>query len=237
MDENKCPQCGSKMKKDAKFCIFCGYINYDAPGNEDFRNLVVEKKVHKQIEKEKKRKEKEARKAAKRGETTFDLSVSKQDVESIPKATFRELMYRFFQKVWKLLLLIIIVVGSLITYSFIVKKQAVYVSDARSIVKEIKTTYGSNNFSKCDGSGRYYFIFGIKGELESFYNIDLKSPYNDEPYIGYVEAIKRDSGYDYFITISDGTFGIKRKNIDEISKRDVIPFFDIDYTEVGNSCR
>ena len=50
MDENKCPQCGSKMKKDAKFCIFCGYINYDAPGNEDFRNLVVEKKVHKQIE-------------------------------------------------------------------------------------------------------------------------------------------------------------------------------------------
>ena len=35
MEENKCPQCGAKMKSDAKFCIFCGYINYDAPGNEE----------------------------------------------------------------------------------------------------------------------------------------------------------------------------------------------------------
>ena len=237
MDENKCPQCGSKMKKDAKFCIFCGYINYDAPGNEDFRNLVVEKKVHKQVEKERKRQEKEAKKAMKKGNTSIDISLSKQDVNNIPKATTRELFYNFFQKIWKILLLFLIVIGLLFAYSFIVRRQGIYVSDARSIVKEIKTAYGSNNFSRCDGSGRYYFIFGIKGELNSLYNINIKSPYNDEPYIGYVEAIKRDNGYDYFITISDGTFGIKRKNIDEIEKRDVIPYAEIDYTEVGNSCR
>ena len=161
MDENKCPQCGSKMKKDAKFCIFCGYINYDAPGNEDFRNLVVEKKVHKQVEKERKRQEKEAKKAMKKGNTSIDISLSKQDVNNIPKATTRELFYNFFQKIWKILLLFLIVIGLLFAYSFIVRRQGIYVSDARSIVKEIKTAYGSNNFSRCDGSGRYYFIFGI----------------------------------------------------------------------------
>ena len=97
-----CSKCGQKNSVTSKFCIHCGYINYDAPGNEDFRNLVVEKKVKKQVEREKRRKEREARKQ--RGQGTFieDSALNQQVVKR--KLKIRERLYNLVQRFWKALL-------------------------------------------------------------------------------------------------------------------------------------
>ena len=235
MEEKKCPQCGAKMKSDAKFCIHCGYINYDAPGNEDFRNLVVEKKVHKQVEREKRRKEREARKQ--RGQGTFieDSALNQQVVKR--KLKIRERLYNLIQRFWKALLTGLIIIGLIIIYSYIVSKQALYVEDARDIVKSIRSKYESNNYKKCKDSSKYFFNFSIEGELDTFYGIDIKSKYNGASYTGYVEVDKVNNGYEYYISISDGAFGIKRINIDDLRNKNVVPYSKVDYTGVGRSCR
>lgn len=235
MEENKCPQCGAKMRDDAKFCIHCGYINYNAPGNEDFRNLVVEKKVKKQVEKEERRKEREARKQGGQGTFIQDSSLNQQ--AKIKRLKIRERVYNLVQRFWKALLTGLIIIGVIIIYSYIVSRQALYVEDARDIVKSIRTKYESNDYSKCSGTSKYYFNFGIEGDLDTFYGIDVKSKYNGTSYTGYVEVVRVKNGYEYYISISDGTFGIKKTNIDDIRNKSVVPYSKVDYTGVGRSCR
>lgn len=237
MEENKCPQCGAKMKSNAKFCIFCGYINYDAPGNEDFKNLVIDKKILKKQEKEKRKKEKEARKNP---NETFIQDSSLNNYSKIKKEKehkIREKLFNIFQRIWKLLLVTFIIVGIYLIYLYIVHKQNEYVEDAKGIINEFKTKYESNDFSKCDGSGKYYFKFGIEGELENLYEIKVESPFNGVSYIGYVEVVKGNNGYDYYISITDGVFGINKTNIKDIKSSSVIPLDKVDFSNTGDSCR
>ena len=43
--------------------------------------------------------------------------------------------------------------------------------------------------------------------------------------------------YDYYISITDGVFGINKTNIKDIKSSSVIPLDKVDFSNTGDSCR
>ena len=68
----KCPQCGYLLEKTDRYCIHCGYINYDNPDN---KYLVKYEKNAKKIKKQEEKKEDEL-------VDTSQLSLSSYEVKS-----------------------------------------------------------------------------------------------------------------------------------------------------------
>ena len=48
-------------------------------------------------------------------------------------------------------------------------------------------------------------------------------------------VVNNDGNKKYFIAMSDGTFGIREKNIEEVKKSNVLPYFGNDIKEVGTT--
>ena len=101
-----------------------------------------------------------------------------------------------------------------------------YIKDANVMVEYVK-----NNVKTCGDV--YYFKFNDSVLSEK--NIGIKSPYFEHEYSGYVKVTNDNGSKKYFIAISDGTFGIREKNIDEIKKINVLPYFGRNIEEISTT--
>ena len=234
-----CPKCGSEMKFTDRYCMHCGYINYD---NEANKNLAkYEKVAKKELKKEGKGSGEFINynvKANSANQEPVYNSITEYEIkeENKVKKPASEKRYIFIHRVFRFVIFLLILSLLVYAYFFVSDKQKKYVEDANTIVNAIKSKYGSHTFKSCSGKDEYLFDFS-DDKLFNNYHLDLKSPYNKEYYKGYVLVRKIDGKFIYYIALSDGTFGIREKNIDEVKSYNVLPYYDVKTPSIYTNCR
>lgn len=207
-----CPQCGHEMEENARFCIHCGYINYDSEKNEFLKQY--------------KKEGKNTLKFNLRRPVSNNNDVSATQEIDPTKKTSLEKSYKIKKTISNIIVTIIVIFGGYFGYNFIVDMQDNYIKDANVMVEYVK-----NNVKTCGDV--YYFKFNDSVLSEK--NIGIKSPYFEHEYSGYVKVTNDNGSKKYFIAISDGTFGIREKNIDEIKKINVLPYFGRNIEEISTT--
>jgi len=240
-----CPKCGEEMKADARFCIHCGYINYDNEKN-DF--LVKYDKRAKRILKREKKKNKEK---SENEENSFINANLKKPVETEKYSSVddykissdkklerpkKEKLYLFRKRLTNFIIFVGFCGLMYYLYNFIVEKQQEYVDDSNKIVELIKTNYGNNGFKKCKAGDEYLFLFN-SDTLRYKYNVEILSPYMDSNYNGYVLVRKNGNNYDYYISLTDGTFGIREVKIEDLETKNVLPFYKVQAPSITTDCK
>ncbi|MBQ6539151.1 MAG: hypothetical protein IJL76_02615 [Bacilli bacterium] len=237
-----CPKCGNEMHYNDRFCFHCGYINYDNSSN-DFL-VKYDKKAKKKLKKEGKEEPTnkffnfDLRKKDTTKEKKYYKSVDdyKETVSKHVEKTKFEKTHSLFESIYRLIIFVLFVVVVFYGYKFLVGKQQVYVDHSKEIVNKIKYKYGNNNFKKCNKSDEYLFVFS-SDTLKKDFNLDIVSPYLKNQYKGYVLVTKVNGKYQYSIALSDGTFGIREKNIDELKPSNVLPYYKINYPSINTNCK
>lgn len=207
-----CPQCGHEMREDARFCIYCGYINYDSEKNAFLKQYVKKKNSN--------------LKFGLNRSTVTNTEVSTNETVDPTKKSKLEVSYKIKKTISDIIVLLVLIVGGYFGYNFITDKQAEYIKDANTMVEYVK-----NNVNTCNDI--YYFKFNDSVLSEK--NINIKSPYFEHEYSGYVMVVNDNGNKKYFIAISDGTFGIREKNIDEVKKINVLPYFGKNIEEISTT--
>lgn len=209
-----CPKCGFEMKVTDRFCVHCGYINYDNSQNE-----YLKKYNKKSIFNFLKRKNK-----------YIDVGETKEKTKKVHEVNglFFTIMNKFAK--WIILaiflILLCVIVGKVKSY------QTKVVEDANKIVSITKNKY-NDNFSSCNEiNGAYYIVFNTRS-IERIGNIKLNNDYE-----GYIKIVREDNKYVYYINLKVGQFGIIEKNIEKVSSWDVLPYFGVEMDTVTDSnCR
>ena len=208
-----CPKCGFEMKVNDRFCVHCGYINYENTQNEYLKKYNKKsifsflKRKNKYIDIETKEKKKKVHEV-----NGWFFTIINKFAKWIVLAVF--------------LIILSIVIGRIKSY------QIKVVEDANVIVSIIKNKY-NDNFSSCNEiNGAYYIVFDTKS-IERMGNVKLNHDYN-----GYVKIVKTDNKYEYYINMKIDQFGIKEKNIEKVSSWDVLPYFGVELDTITDSdCR
>ena len=208
-----CPKCGFEMKVTDRFCVHCGYINYENTQNEYLKKYNKKsifsflKRKNKYIDIETKEKKKKVHEV-----NGWFFTIINKFAKWIVLAVF--------------LIILSIVIGRIKSY------QIKVVEDANVIVSIIKNKY-NDNFSSCNEiNGAYYIVFDTKS-IERMGNVKLNHNYN-----GYVKIVKTDNKYEYYINMKIDQFGIKEKNIEKVSSWDVLPYFGVELDTITDSdCR
>lgn len=224
----KCPQCGYLLEKTDRYCIHCGYINYDNPDN---KYLVKYEKNAKKIKKQEEKKEDEL-------VDTSQLSLSSYEVKSASSRGSLEdankttgFLVKNGYKLFKLLIVFFLFVVLLFIYSYVKDKQDVYVEHAKKIVEEVSYKYEAN--TKCLKEGTYYYKFS-GNDLEKKYNLKLKSIFNDSNYMGYVKVVNDGTNKKYYISLNDGSFGIREREVEKLNSLLVLPYNSV-YEDIEDS--
>ena len=233
--KTKCPKCGFGMKSTDRFCMHCGYINFDNTNNEYLE------KYDKKAKKLKKKSGEQQPQQQQQGQfiqnpgllpvnnnTEQKEEASTKDINKI-----KGILLKINYKVVRVIILIVLFVIGLFSYSYIKDKQEIYVKDAKEIVKVVETIYEYND--DCELEDVRYFKFKYN-DLENRYGLKMKSPYKDLDYFGYVKVVKTGNGYKYYISLNDGRFGIRETEVSELSPFKVLPY-DSAYDSIkDNSC-
>ena len=227
-NKTKCPKCGFRLKSTDRFCIHCGYINFDNSNNEYLETY--EKNAKKVKEK------KEDNTPDDKLENTDKLSLSDYNIKKPEDATkdhnkIEGAIIKANYKAFRIGVVIAIFVVLLIVYSYIKDKQDVYVEDAKKIVETIKKHYESSN--NCKGDGTHYFKF-MYSDLENRYGLKIKSVYHNMDYFGYVKVVREGNNVKYYVSINDGRFGIREKEVSKLSPLQVLPY-DSNYDSIKDS--
>jgi len=237
-----CPKCGNEMHYNDRFCFHCGYINYDNEKNEFL--VKYDKKAKKKLKKEGKEEPAnkffnvDVKETETKNEKKFYRSMEeyKESMKKNAEKTPYEKRHSIYRSIYRLVLAIVFVIAVIFGYNFIVEKQKVYVDHSKQIVNKIKEKYGNNNFKKCVKSDEYLFVFN-SDTLKDDFKLDIKSPYLHNSYNGYVLVTKVDGKYEYNISISDGTFGIREKNVNELKNSNVLPYYKVISPSIDTSCK
>ena len=208
-----CPKCGFEMKVTDRFCVHCGYINYENTQNEYLKKYNKKsifsflKRKNKYIDIETKEKKKKVHEV-----NGWFFTIINKFAKWIVLAVF--------------LIILSIVIGRIKSY------QIKVVEDANVIVSIIKNKY-NDNFSSCNEiNGAYYIVFDTKS-IERMGNVKLNHDYK-----GYVKIVRTDTKYEYYINMKIDQFGINEKNIEKVSSWDVLPYFGVDLDTITDSnCR
>ncbi len=208
-----CPKCGFEMKITDRFCVHCGYINY-----ENSQNEYLKKYNKKSIFSFLKRKNKYI---------DIETKEKKKKVHEV-NGWFFTIINKFAK--WIILAIFLIIFS--IVFGRIKSYQIKVVEDANVIVSMIKNKY-NDNFSTCSEiNGAYYIVFDTKS-IERMGGVKLNYDYN-----GYVKIVKTDTKYEYYINMKVGQFGINEKNIEKVSSWDVLPYFGVELDTITDSnCR
>ena len=198
-----CPQCGEEMEEKARYCMHCGYVNYDNEKNAFLHTFVKKdkKNIKFGIHKEKKKKE-------------ITSAEFNKEFKKFGKSS-REIMYTTFRNIISIVLIIAFIYFVYYGGKYVKAQQTIFVGDAQKIVNAVK--------KKEYVCKTVYYVSFTSDSLKEKYGLNLHSPYRKNDYSGYVMIVKNDDGDDYFITLTDGTFGIKEKNINNIKNYDVLP--------------
>lgn len=238
-----CPKCGNEMHYKDRFCFHCGYINYDNNSN-DFL-VKYDKKAKKQLKKEGRKNPAnnkffaaDVKNGSNSGKPKFYHSVEeyREEVAKVGAGTREERMRNILIRVGRVVSLIAFILFVFFGYKFIVSKQEIYVNQSIEIVNQIKKEYGSNNFKKCNKSDEYLFEF-TSATLKKDYNLDYVSPYLSNEYKGYVLVTKVNGKYTYRISLTDGTFGIREVDIDELKTKNVLPYYKLNVPAINTECK
>ena len=211
-----CPKCGFSMKSTDRFCIHCGYINYDNQNN----------KFMKKYDKNAKRlKKKEINNDE--IEDTSQLSLTDYNMkkvsstEDVDKVTGK--IIKTSHKIVRIITVLFIFIVILFGYSYIKDKQDIYIEDANKIIDAVKKDFEGN--SNCKRNGTFYYSFK-DNILKYRFNLDIKSNYKDSSYRGYVKVVKSGNSVKYYISLNDGTFGIRENESSKLSPLKVLPYND-----------
>lgn len=224
----KCPKCGFKLKSTDRFCIHCGYINFDNNKNEFLETY--DKNAKKLGEK------KEEKKPEDNIEDTGKLSLTDYKMKTVEDNTkdknkIEGAFIKFNYKAVRIGIVIVVFIVLLLLYSYIKDKQDVYVEDAKKIVDVIKKQYESSD--ACKGDGTHYFKF-MYSDLENRYGLKIKSIYHNMEYFGYVKVVRKGNDVKYYVSINDGRFGIREKEVSKLSPLCVLPY-DSNYDSIKDS--
>lgn len=103
-----------------------------------------------------------------------------------------------------------------------------YIYTAHAIVDKVAVKM-DHNFYSCTTSGSftnslgdYYFDYPDIGK-----DVFLPFYYNREAISGYVRVNVSDNGYEYYVSLSDGTYGFPEININNLSLKSVIEYKDV----------
>jgi len=240
-----CPKCGEEMKADARFCNHCGYINYDNEKN-DFL-VKYDKRAQKILKKEERKKKRKGEnetgpfinpnlKKSMEYEKYTSLKDFKITTDKNLKKPAKEKSYLFKKRITDLLIVICFLGFMYYLYNMLVEKQQVYVDASNQIVEFVKKDYGNNNFKNCTKSDEYIFLFN-SDTINYKYNVKLVSPYMNANYTGYVLVRKNGNDYDYYVSLTDGTFGIRETKIEELETKKVLPFYKLQTPSVTTNCK
>lgn len=209
-----CPKCGFEMKITDRFCVHCGYINY-----ENSQNSYLKKYNKKSIFSFLKKKNK-----------YIDVGETKKKEKSVHEVN--GWFFTIINKFAKWIVLAVFLIILCIIFGKVKNYQIKVVEDANVIVSKIKNKY-NDDYSNCNEiNGAYYIVFDTK-YIERMGNVKLN--YN---YQGYVKIVRNDNGYDYYINMKVDQFGIREKNIEKVSSWDVLPYFGVEIDTVTDSdCR
>lgn len=130
--------------------------------------------------------------------------------------------YKAYTIIKNFIICLVLIVVCYFGYTYISSVQDKYVDDSKKIVDYVR-----NNLDIC--GEEYYFAFDESVLKER--GLNSKSPYFDNEYFGYV--LVQDNNY--YIAISDGTFGIREVNIKDIKRLNVLPYFGSDIKEVSST--
>ena len=229
--KTRCPKCGFRMKSTDRFCMHCGYINFDNTNNEYLE------KFDKKAKKLKKKNDEPQQ--GQFIQNPGQLSVNNNTVQQEGQTSTKDInkikgfLLKINYKVVRVIVLIVLFVIGLFGYSYIKDKQEIYVKDAKQIVKVVETFYEYND--DCELEDIRYFKFKYN-DLENRYGLKMKSPYRDLDYFGYVKVVKSGNSYKYYISLNDGRFGIRETEVSELSPFKVLPY-DSAYDSIkDNSC-
>ena len=225
-NNNKCPKCGFKMKPNDRFCIHCGYINFDSSKNEYLETY--EKNAQRIKPKKEEKKEEELEDTSKLPLTDYK---SKEETATQDRNKIEGTLVKAHYKAIRIGVCLVIFVALLLVYSYIKDKQERYVSDAQKIVKVIQTYYENND--ACKGEGTRYFKF-MYSDLENRYGLKIKSQFHDMDYFGYVKIIRHGDDIQYFISINDGRFGIRETEVSKLSPFKVF-FYGSNYDSIKDT--
>lgn len=209
-----CPKCGFEMKITDRFCVHCGYINY-----ENSQNDYLKKYNKKSIFDVFKRKNK-----------FIDVGDTRENKKKVHEVNgwFFTIINKFAK--WIVLALFLVILC--VVFGRVKSYQIKVVEDATKIVSIIKNKY-NDNYSSCNEiNGAYYVVFDTKS-IERLGNVKLN--YNCE---GYIKIVRVNEKYDYYINMKVGQFGIMEKNIEKVSSWDVLPYFGVEMDSITDSnCR
>ena len=231
--KTRCPKCGFKLKSTDRFCMHCGYINFDNTNNEYLE------KYDKNAKRIKKKKDEQQPQQGQNVQNPGQLSVNDYNVQKEGETSTKDInkikgfLLKINYRVVRGIVLVILFVALLFTYSYVKDKQEIYVKDAKKIVKTIEEIYEYND--DCSLEDVRYFKFKYN-DLEYRYGLKMKSPYRNLDYYGYVKVVKSGEHYKYFISINDGRFGIRETEVSELNPFMVLPY-DSAYDSIkDNSC-
>lgn len=190
-----CPKCGHPMKESARCCMRCGELNYLNSKNDS---------VKASFDLGKKLKEKEEKRDEKRNK--FKLNNFKDS----QGRTKNEKRFGFAKKLFTLLFIIFVIfVG--INYKTVLSefyniRARHYIKQIDKIVSQIKEQYDNNDCETTSPDGAYYYTF----EMSSDYYKTSISLFTFNEFTGSIKAVPKGNGeFDYYITISDGKYGMK----------------------------
>ena len=208
-NKTRCPKCGFKMKNTDRFCIHCGYINFDNNKNEFLETY--DKNAKKIKPKKEEKKEEKLEDTSKLSLTNYK---SKEEKATKDQNKFVGALIKAHYKAFWIGFCCCIFVVLIIFYTYIRDKQEKYVEDSKKIVEVIKKQY--ENSISCKGDGTNYFKF-MYSDLENRYGLKIKSIYHNMEYFGYVKVVRKGEDVKYYISINDGRFGIRETEVSKLS--------------------
>jgi len=235
MDEDtiNCPSCGKSMKKDARMCIHCGYMNFDNKENDNYKKVydkVNKQSIFSRFTKPKVFDDKVLIRKNKNKslsnynmedmQTTYTTNeVSNDNYIGKSKKTDKEKSYGRKQLI---LTIIILIIFLSIGYSFYKHKdnlsefifnipKDIFIKDVDKKVDLLKNSINEFNCKTSSDNKYYYKISDITQKNSSF---DSSS--------GYIMVDKSTSDYKYYVTYSNGTYAVINTLYEDINYNNVV---------------
>ncbi|MBQ8131906.1 MAG: hypothetical protein IJ193_05390 [Bacilli bacterium] len=197
-----CPKCGQPVIEGSRYCMHCGNLDFNDERNQSVKNAFTRgQKIKAREEKMKKMFESKNKKMY----SLDSRGVSRQ-----------EKVYTALKKLFSLLILVAIIVAAInyktILTTFNNLRKDYYLKQVNTIVEEVTKMYDPD---KCTGGNKFYFY-----DASDYFDVH-PSLFTFKQFTGYVEIVKENEEYHYYVTVYDTKYGIDHVDSKKITRKSV----------------